>query len=1120
MDDALTAEQDEDSADLQTKVHFGRENRLLLNQMPSAALRLHPRLHRSWRVRFFRVVAFGLLGIMLLIAVVSLAIYTIGVDAIGNERLRRQADLVLTKVAGTELDIHLGELQLNLGTSSLFTLQVKNARIDKADDKTSIVSASTLSFGIRAFPLLWGKLELSQISISDAQLSAPAIQNLLGSTPKNGILNPDELQHAAFGLVRTLYSTAENAGLSRLSFRNVVVSDGQSAGLVTLENLEFQLSGDTLQLDGAADVAGSQVLLDVDAERQSDMDLVSNLNLNVMVSGVERSPDQAGLIRRLGGIKASLQGSEEGAGKKSWLLLDLGLADLQAVDRDDELTINNATFRIGLNQGDPGFSIMRSSLATGRSLVNFEGTVIPDEADSKAYRFDLAIRNSHIAPLDSPEEPLPFVARLEGKAEPFDGRLTAGRIELRTDGGAVNASASLQFLADKAPGITLALDVEKIPTTQAKQLWPWFTAPGARRWVLENLFSGMIGESSLRVNIAPGRLGNGVPLGHEEVSGQFNITGARFDLVDELPAVRESDGWVEFEGTDVFVGLTGGTAYLPSGRIVRTGGGTMELAAAHLKPRIGNLEIDISGDAPAVAEFASLRPINASFLDLKPDDLSGYVTGHVSAQVPLNDGVPLEKLGWNVELAFDNLALAKPVEGQEIRAATGTMLLDRNRAELSGNAELNGLPARLELFEPLGSSKQQRHRKIELEVKDADRDRLFPGLDTLVSGPMAVTYEQGNGPERKISVNLAQARLSVPWIGWQKGSGIPAKAWFTMTETKGRTELSDFKLEGDSFGLSGRILLGKSRLQEARFNRVRFNRDDELSADIKASGKGYMVSVTGKSFDARSIIKLVTGKETKETANADEDPITLKASLGALHGFHGVKMEQAVVEYTTGNGPDRLSIRAATPTYGGVRFDRWMEGGQRKMTLASENGGEVLRFLDIYQYMEGGRLNLALSGSNDNALRGRFTATDFWVVNEPKLSSLVAASSKSGSANGKVDATRVQFGSAAADLAKGANQIDLANGVIRGPSIGLAFQGTLYDPNNNTNMTGTFMPLYGLNRIFGEIPIIGQILGNGRDRGLIGITFRVLGPFDQPRLEVNPISAIAPGIFRQIFEFN
>ena len=31
-------------------------------------------------------------------------------------------------------------------------------------------------------------------------------------------------------------------------------------------------------------------------------------------------------------------------------------------------------------------------------------------------------------------------------------------------------------------------------------------------------------------------------------------------------------------------------------------------------------------------------------------------------------------------------------------------------------------------------------------------------------------------------------------------------------------------------------------------------------------------------------------------------------------------------------------------------------------------------------------------------------------------------------------------------------------------------------------MTGTFMPAYGLNRLFGELPLIGLILGNGNDR--------------------------------------
>ncbi|WP_312472951.1 hypothetical protein, partial [Brucella sp.] len=95
----------------------------------------------------------------------------------------------------------------------------------------------------------------------------------------------------------------------------------------------------------------------------------------------------------------------------------------------------------------------------------------------------------------------------------------------------------------------------------------------------------------------------------------------------------------------------------------------------------------------------------------------------------------------------------------------------------------------------------------------------------------------------------------------------------------------------------------------------------------------------------------------------------------------------------------------------------------------------------------------------------------------------------------------------------------LSKGVVRGPSVGTTFQGTLYDQRGNMSITGTFMPAYGVNRIFGEVPIFGALLGNGRDRGLLGITFKLEGSAKQPQVMVNPISIIAPGIFRSIFEF-
>ena len=44
-------------------------------------------------------------------------------------------------------------------------------------------------------------------------------------------------------------------------------------------------------------------------------------------------------------------------------------------------------------------------------------------------------------------------------------------------------------------------------------------------------------------------------------------------------------------------------------------------------------------------------------------------------------------------------------------------------------------------------------------------------------------------------------------------------------------------------------------------------------------------------------------------------------------------------------------------------------------------------------------------------------------------------------------------------------------------------------------------------------------LTNGRDKGLLGITFSLEGDAKEPNLHVNPMSLIAPGIFRQIFEY-
>ena len=222
---------------------------------------------------------------------------------------------------------------------------------------------------------------------------------------------------------------------------------------------------------------------------------------------------------------------------------------------------------------------------------------------------------------------------------------------------------------------------------------------------------------------------------------------------------------------------------------------------------------------------------------------------------------------------------------------------------------------------------------------------------------------------------------------------------------------------------------------------------------------------------------------------------------------------------------DRLEVDAVAGSGAQVQLRNGAEGNGRAMRMSSTDAGAILRFLDIYKHMEGGRIDLSLTGGAEGPMTGQVDARDVFQVNEPRLSSIVSTTPPGGerslnqAVRRDIDTSRVAFERCYSQIEKGPGYLNLSNGILRGPLVGASFQGMLYDTKGNMDMTGTFMPAYGLNRIFGEIPIIGALLGNGRDRGLIGVTFKLEGDADQPAVQINPLSVIAPGIFRSIFEF-
>ncbi|MBZ9798230.1 DUF3971 domain-containing protein [Mesorhizobium sp. ES1-4] len=1115
------------------KIRFRRDEITDLGGLPSAC-RVPP-LGQAAIGRGVRMLSRAFAGLVAFIMLAAVAVYLIGLYGIGSDRLRVEAESAIERLAGVDVNVAVGPARITLDGSSFVALQVSDVSLKTSDGKP-MADAGRVRFGMRLVPLLWGEVRLTSARISDARIVTAAMPSGGDWTAElrndDGLIDPEKLSDAVFRNVGDALDAVREDSMRRIDLHNVefILPEAATVKSIKVADATVVQSGPgAIALSSRVDVDGRAVTTAASAARDSVTSRVTALDATI---GIANGNEAAG-GSRLGAVTIKLKGSQ-GAGDTASRLtaalsstgsvLDLGSHGQVPADID-----LNATLVHGSNK----IQVDRLLLKTGRSAFDFAGSIGPKPStgaagEEPAYRYDLTSDGSTLAPSESPEPALTFLARIAGVYQTKSHKLVAEQIAVRSAASSeVLGTAAVEFVDGKAPGINLALNVHNMPVSHVKQLWPWFSARNARLWVLDNLFGGRVVDANLQFQVVPDRLGNGVPLSADEVFGRFQIEGARFDTAGRIPPIRDAVGVVGFHGNDVEISLSSGTVFMPSGRTVAASNGTLTVKAANRPPVIGALDIDVAGDASAVAELASYEPINAMrHVGFLPEDLSGGVTGHVKADIPLQSGVDTSKLDWLVSLDYTGLSLAKPFEGQTVTDADGSITVDPQKAVISAKASLNGIPAELDLVEPLADDGPARSRKVALVLDDKTRAAAMPGLTPLLGGTVKVAIDKSGSGNQNVSADLTNARLDIPWAGWSKGAGVPANATFVMTKSGDITTLSDFSLDGKSFSVNGTVVLVGGALSSARFSKVALNRGDDVAVSVKRSGKGYAVDINGSALDARSLIKQFTSDVDTATKTTGTDNISVSANVEQLTGFHDEQLSNLKLDYSAaGSRVNGLRVSATASSGAAIAISNTTGDGGRSLKVQSADAGAILRFLNIYEHMEGGSITLALTGTSDGPMKGKVDTTNFFVVNEPKLASIVSTTpagdsrSLNQAVKGKLDTSRVKFERGYAEIDKGGGYLKLANGVLRGPRIGTTFQGILYDQNNNMDMTGTFMPVYGLNRIFGELPIVGALLGNGRDRGLIGVTYRLRGNANKPVLDVNPLSVIAPGIFRSIFEY-
>ncbi|WP_373413836.1 DUF3971 domain-containing protein [Ensifer aridi] len=1117
---------------------FRKEDIVALHALPSAQAHDPVIVHTPTRLGALRLCGRILLCCSLVAFVVVASLVAVIESGLVDGPLNARARSALNAALGDNYSADVESTVLRMTGGGALALKARGVTLKESGSGRHLANLDAISIALDPFALMTGRISVSKLEAEGGELDT-------GLLPRGEPIDLTKIRIADVGeALEGLFAQVDR--MSRLTAgratQTVLLSDfslsvaGSRGRVVPVEirTLEFSHDPDSsMRVDGTVAVDGIEAQFSARAPGSGGRVAAFEAALNALplspflYHGKLAKEDAFGIDAA---ADVMLKATRATDGKKPVLSVAVKTSEgsfhaggLVSALKPSELNVSYDFERASVE-------ILPSMVRIGRSTFPFTGALIDldkiAEADRNGFAVDLLLKDASSDPEDMQERPLAFDAKASGRFDADTHRLIFDQLAISSPLGSMVGSLSASF-GKTSPQISFAALSDRMHSTAVKQLWPWWLAKGARRWAIGNLFGGTVTDARIEVSIPEGRIadsGGDLRLNEKELNINFAIDDTRINIAGEIPPLRDTSGRFTLSGERMSVTVGKGAAYFPSGRSVALEGGDFIIPDVYAKPLMAEMKINVGGQADAIAELVRYKPIQAlQKTPFVPEDFTGPMTALVGARFGLISDQKPPAPQWQVEMQLEDVTINRPVAERSIANLSGTMRIDNAQAVLQADALIDGAKMRIALTEPVDAKANvTRTREISGTLDDAARAKIAPALSGIVSGPISVDVSLTEDGSQSVKADLGRASLSLPWVGWSKGPGIAAHAQFTVKASEGITEIGDFHLTGDGFGAAGDLRVDDAGLASARLSGVRLTKGDDFAVTVDRGKGGYTVALTGSAADLRPAL----ARAKEETGSSDDGNVKINARLDRVTGFNGEVFSDVSFAYAKrGALIDDIDLSALTASGQAVVARLVKAGADNTLELTTSDAGAFVRFTDIYRNMRGGLLNLRLRDRGGNSWRGTVDVRKFSLVGEQRLQSMVSTPagedgrSLNQAVRRNIDVSTAQFERGFAQLLLDRGTIRVGSGVLRGVDVGATFQGTIRDANGRMDMTGTFMPAYGLNRLFGELPLIGALLGNGRDRGLLGITFKLTGPFNQPHLTINPLSIIAPGVFRNIFEF-
>ncbi len=683
--------------------------------------------------------------------------------------------------------------------------------------------------------------------------------------------------------------------------------------------------------------------------------------------------------------------------------------------------------------------------------------------------------------------------------DPF--RVTLGRLRVTDETLPVRLSG--RFAAESM-GWVLGVDARLEETTPEEILtwWPAEFRPQLRDWMRDNLLGGVLHDVVFALRSTAGE--------PPEIHLDAGFEGMRLRYSPDLAEVREGRGQVSIHDHRLGVWLASGVAEPGRGGALRLDGSRFSIADLREDPRIGQLELRAEGSAEAALAYIdnpAWRVLSRTGRD------AGLATGRAelsgTLRLPLMRDIPRDEIAMDFEGVLRNVRSDALVPGRSLAAEELRLRLDGDRVEIEGGVTLAGLAAEGRWTQPIrGGGPGTVRAEVELSPEGL-RDFGIALPDGMLSGrgtaELELDFREDGPPDFRLTSALAGIGMEIAPLGWRLARG----------------SLGRFEIEGrlgepaqvDRIALSGAGLDAEGSLtlrQDGGFDALRLDRlvlDDwlDVAGVLTARGAGQMpaIELTGGRVDIRGL------PADRGGSGGGGGATPLRLALDRLDVTDRIRVEDLRGSFSLGPA----LVGSFEGVLGGeeeIVGETSAAPGGTALLVYAEDAGDAVDGAGLPFRLENGPLELRLvpvpgvAGTYD----GRLSISETRLRGMSAVAALLDAISLVGILD-QLNGPGIFFSEVDARFRLGPELIVLQEGSAVGPSMGISLDGYIDLASQQVDLQGVLSPIYILNGI-------GQLVSR-RGEGLIGFNFNLRGPFSGPRVTVNPLSALTPGIFRDIF---